>query len=132
VEEQDTDDSGSLMAIANQFLDGLRDHSHDAITGAISTLSEDCTDGEFRANSMRDIQHMLAGSKPIDKNQTSINTCTSAEDGQPKEEELDILSLVFGAAQMAAPRPAPQKKKPASRPPSRKKDTGFMELDLFS
>jgi Superfamily II DNA/RNA helicases, SNF2 family len=131
VEDED-DGSSTLMAIANQFLDGLRDHSHDAITGAISTLAEDLTDGEFRANSMRDIQHMLAGSKPIDKNQPSINACTSAEDGQSKEEELDILSLVFGAAQMAAPRPAPQKKKPASRPHSRKKDTGFMELDLFS
>ncbi len=131
--EEDDDGSSTLMAIANQFLDGIRDRSHDAITDAITHLSQDSTEGEFTANSMRDIQRMLKGDV-ADKHQTPVTVCAnklSAQkvDEQSDETEMDILSMVFGAASAANPSP---KKKSASRPKPTNKHSGFMELDLFS
>lgn len=58
--ETEDDDSGALMQIANQFLDGIRDRSHDAITGAIACLDEDVFDGEFTATPMSRLQEILS------------------------------------------------------------------------
>lgn len=135
IEEAD-DGSGTLMAIANQFLDGIRDHSHDAITGAITCLAEDSTEGEFTANSMRDIQRMLKSDTTSEAgHQTPVTPCVykkPAEAPAPLpsvvDEEVDILSMVFGMA--ATAQPAVKKKSPRSKAP--KKNQGFMELDLFS
>lgn len=138
--DEKEDGSGTLMAIANQFLDGIRDRSHDAITGAITCLAEDSTEGEFTANSMRDIQHMLKSDAPRETgHQTPVTPCVCKKPAEAPaplptvvdtvvDEEMDILSLVFGKA--ATAHPAAKKNPPRSRTP--KKNQGFMELDLFS
>jgi ribosomal protein S13 len=137
--EDDEDETGSMMAIANQFLDGIRDHAHDAITGAISRLSEDDCSHEFRASSMSTLQALM-------KNHNAT-TCTATVDVvvdnrtvQPGRTLLDdftedLLAGLFKPQVLNQPQNSlrtvsaknPAKRKPAPRP---QPQTGF--LDLFA
>lgn len=130
IEESDDDGSGMLMAIANDFLNTIRDHSHDAITGAISCIEEDSTEGEFRANSMLDIQHMLGNKAP---NKPDVVTVVSTSvkaipEQRERTEDDDLLDLIFSRPPASAPKPS----KPRQRIPLPKKAPQFIELDLFA
>jgi hypothetical protein len=137
--DDDEDETGSLMAIANQFLDGIRDHAHDAITGAISRLSEDDCTHEFTASSMSTLQALMH--KP------PVTTCTATADvvveqrSSPTGRTLlddfteDLLAGLFkpqvlnppesGARNIATRKPV--RRKPALKPQAQ---SGF--LDLFA
>ena len=130
IEDGEEDGSSMLMAIANDFLNTIRDRSHDAITGAIASLMEDSTEGEFTANSMKQIQNMLAG-RPATKDSTIPTVCTVPEAvGDPRtphSEHEDLLAIVFGIHQDSVKTPA----KTVHRRVSVPKKPQFRELDLF-
>lgn len=132
LEEEESE--STLMAIANQFLDGIRDRSHDAITGTIETLDEDSTAGEFTANRMSDIQNLLAEKSA--ETEDVVRRCSAKHQASNTADEdgmstTDLLALVFGQ------NPAPVRhtsKNTTPRAPKRqpKPQSGFLELDLFS
>lgn len=74
----DDDDAGmSMMDIANAILDSRRDKTHDAITGAITSLDQDSMEGEFRASSMGVLQSLLA---PVAEQVSAIDCSTLEPD----------------------------------------------------
>ncbi len=136
---EDEDETGSMMAIANQFLDGIRDHTHDAITGAISRLSEDDCAHEFKASSMRTLQALMRTH--------NATTCTATVDvtidhrtAQPGRTLLDdftedLLAGLFKPQILNPPKDV--RRKVAARKSAQSKQatkllpqTGF--LDLFA
>lgn len=131
IEHDDDDGSSMLMAIANDFLNTIRDRSHDAITGAISCLANDSTEGEFTANSMREIQDMLAG-RPAKPDATVPTVCTPPKPAAVQRpqyaEEEDLLAMVFGIHQDAVKTPVKTVRRRVNVP----KKPQFRELDLFA
>lgn len=137
--EDDEDETGSMMAIANQFLDGIRDHAHDAITGAISRLSEDDCTHEFTASSMSTLQALMqsrhgttctATVEVVVENQTVPSGRTLLDDFTE-----DLLAGLFKPQPWGTPQDSPKKapaKKPAKRKPASmpQPQNGF--LDLFA
>lgn len=129
---EDEDETGSLMAIANQFLDGIRDHTHDAITGAISRLSEDDCRHEFTASSMSTLQALMQ------KHNTTTCTATvdvvvnkHAHSGRTLLDDFteDLLAGLFKPQILNQPKGA-RRKVAARKPAQHKQATGF--LDLFA
>ena len=139
--DDSADDSSMMMAVANEFLDGVRDHSHDALTGTISCIEEDVCDGEFRSSGMQVMKDILAKERSLRKPDTKARHCPTPEIVLPVIQKVaqdsdDLLSLLFqqppvpSAQATTYAKPAsPKRAKPRAQP---KPAQQFLDLDLFS
>ncbi|MHB8315584.1 MAG: hypothetical protein ACYDCW_07645 [Acidithiobacillus ferrivorans] len=92
------DEGSSLMAMANQILESIRDKDHDPIVGSISSLAEDHLDGEYGATAMHIISEILRREYEAEMPKPAAPKFVS----QAKQSDpMDILARVFATANRA-------------------------------
>ncbi|MDD2750736.1 MAG: helicase-related protein [Acidithiobacillus sp.] len=124
----DDDDGNSLMAMANEILDSLRERDHDPIVGSISSLSEDSLTGEYGATPMSAIARLLK----LDMQEKHPQQAKKPAE-RKSVDPMDILSVVFATANQNSKKEHVEKPKKAANTTKRIGNSILVDdpFDLF-